>query len=36
MDESIGKVFINEFLQRLLFELGQGVDGFYQRMGIFF
>ena len=35
-DESISKVFINEFLQYFLFEFGQGIDGSYWRMGIFF
>ena len=35
-DESIGKIFVNEFLQCFLFEFGQGVDSFYRKMGIFF
>jgi len=36
MDESISQVFVNELLQCFLFELGQGVDGSYQRLRIFF
>ena len=35
-NESIGKVFVNEFLQYFLFEFKQEVDGFYWRIGIFF